>query len=183
MKLKRILTLLALTAMLVAPSFAGDAAQCPGNVTRSFDSDTDIIDLVETAEKLATVLPSRARVATIDDENSRLFLEQLIRHVELAAKADQMTILERERFGAEVRSAAASAAVGISAVSVCPVSTTAVDAVGVEIIRGPESSATSGIGTASTSAGRSPGRTTAGPRCRSPAGTSTRRSRRSAVRS
>lgn len=117
MKLQRVLlTALALVVMMSAPMFA--QGECSANLTRDIASSADVTTIMELAEELSRKLPTRQRIAQIDDANNRVYLSRVLDHIETARNADKLTALELEEFGAELSTSVASAQIGAAACAV-----------------------------------------------------------------
>lgn len=114
--------LFALTAILSAPIFAQSTpVECAPQLNRAIASDAEILTIVETADAIAAVMPSRGRIATIENTEDRIYLTQVLDHVEAAQRADKMSPQELEEFADGLLASVSSAQIGIAA---CPVATT-----------------------------------------------------------
>jgi len=96
--------------MLITPALAASTHPAP--------SPADIQKIVDTANSIAPQLPTRAQVASVADEQNRLFLTKILDQNEAAQRANRMTATELEAFSADVQATTAAAQAGICSVAV-----------------------------------------------------------------
>ena len=96
--------------LLITPALAATAHPAP--------TSAEIQKIVDTANAIAPQLPTRAQVATVADEQDRLFLTKILDQNEAAQRADRMTPTELEAFAADVQATTSAAQAGICPVAV-----------------------------------------------------------------